>query len=118
MMKVFYITMAFPAPSETFACLEVATLREKRIDVSVHALRPQQREYRGMLDQFGLAAMEITWLSTRSYVTGLFACLCRPLLSLELIAFIAWYCWRSPGQLIKSVVLVPQVFSIFLRIER
>ena len=38
-MKVAYVTMQFPVPSETFACNDIKMLLEKGVDISVFTLK-------------------------------------------------------------------------------
>lgn len=44
-MRIVYVTMQFPEPSEAFAWTEIATLRNLGVDVSVVALRPRPRDF-------------------------------------------------------------------------
>ena len=44
-MKISYITMQFPVPSETFASNDVKTLKSLGIDIDVYTLKNKDKNY-------------------------------------------------------------------------
>lgn len=117
-MKVCYVTMAFPTPTETFACAEVRRLDQWGVTVSVHALRPAFPGAARMLCERGIAHIPLTHGSVGNNLRGLALAVLRPLLLIDLLAFI----FRTNGLRLKHLVLsliwVPRVLDLFTRIEK
>jgi glycosyltransferase involved in cell wall biosynthesis len=128
-MKVWYVTMIFPAKSETFACSDVRVLRDGAVDVSVHTLRParpggqfekrsflrsgaRRRAAAELLGERGLAGLPTSYGTLASAVRGLGFALRNPLTLLDLISWIARHSWRTPKHLVKSLTLVPRSLDI------
>jgi colanic acid/amylovoran biosynthesis glycosyltransferase len=117
-MKVFYITMAFPHPSETFACNDVRELRKKGIDVSVHSMRPAHKNTQKMLTERNLGDIYLTHGSIHALRSGLKIALLRPALLFTLLFAIFYYCWRNPSHVLKSLMLVPRTLDLFSAVEQ
>lgn len=117
-MKVTYLTMQFPAPSEAFAAPEIKALQRLGIDLSVHTLRPEPRLARNQLRQRGLADLVVSHNSLSASARGMLIGLRRPRLLLDLLAFIVRYTRFKVGHLVKGLLLVPRSLEIFDRVER
>jgi len=127
--------MAFPATSETFACLEVRTLREAGLSVSVYALRPagirgedepfgfftsraRGREAAQLLADRGLGDLPVNHTTSLALLRGSWVAVTHPSTLLDLLAWLWRRNWQSPRHLIKSLVLVPRCLDIFSSIRR
>ena len=117
-MKVLYVTMRFPLPSETFAAVEVAALRRAGVKVSVHTLRPKPRFSDRMLAERGLVDLRLSHNSLGASARGLTTAIRRPRLAIDLLNFILRGTASRPEQFAKSLVLLPRALELFERIER
>lgn len=117
-MKVWYVTMQFPAPSETFAGSDVRALRRSGAEVSVHSLRPAHENAEGMLAERGLNATEVTHGGPAEALRGLGVGLTRPGLLLGLLGWLFRHTRDNPDHLLRSLVLVPRTLELFARTER
>ncbi|WP_088889147.1 glycosyltransferase family 4 protein [Leptolyngbya ohadii] len=112
-MKVWIITMAFPYPSETFACNDVSALRRAGIEVVVHGLRPEHPHFTQLVAERGVSDIWITHNSIKNTLDGLRVALQYPRLLLNFIAWILRHSWKRPANLFKSLILVPRSLQIF-----
>ncbi len=116
-MKIAYITMQFPYPSETFASSDVRLLREKA-EVSVHGLRFVHPDAPKMLIERDLEGLTLTHNRTSSLVAGLGYGLKNPHHFLSLLSYSVKTNIRKPSHLFKSLLLLPRVLEIFSWLER
>lgn len=129
-MRVCYITMVFPAATETFACVDVRALRATGVSVSVFALRSARprgldeprRLFAGpartqaaarLLAERGLADLDVSHGSWFAVLRGLRFAARNPRIAADLLAWIWRHCARSPRHFLKSLVLVPRALDIF-----
>jgi glycosyltransferase involved in cell wall biosynthesis len=117
-MTVWYITMTFPAPAETFACNDVRTLSQAGTEISVHSLRPAHPASSQLLEERKLAGAGVTHGSKAAMVSGLKAGLSRPGVLFNLLVWSFRRCWRRPAHLAKSLALLPRILQLFAAIER
>lgn len=118
MLRVLYVTMQFPVPSETFAAVEVRALRRAGAAISVAALRPRPADCAATLAERGLADLPLDHNSLGASLRGLLVGLIRPRLSLFLIGRIFRHCASRPAHLWRSLMLAPRVLDLFARVER
>ncbi len=117
-MRVAYVTMRFPAASETFAGTDIRMLRDAGVQVSVHALLgPEANADRLLVER------ELTWLGVShggfvNVVAGLAACAASPLLFARTLGWLVAEGWRQPGQLITGLLLLPRCFGIMAELRR
>ncbi len=116
-MKVAYITMQFPYPSETFASNDVRLLR-KHAEVSVHGLRFAHPDAKKMLIERNLEKLTLTHNETTSVFAGLGYGLRRPQRLFALLSYSVGTSVTKPSHLLKSLLLVPRVLEIFSWLER
>lgn len=116
-MKVVYITMQFPAPSEVFASNDVRVLREEGLQIAVHGLRPAHPDHAEMRRQRGLEGVPTTHNTVRSTLRGLLEAARRPGLAVRCLAWLLRATGRRPKQLAKALVLLPRAFAIFAELE-
>jgi len=111
-VRVRYVTMAFPAPYETFACSDVRALMRAGVSVSVHALRPARPDAAQLLDEQQLGHLTLDHNSVRATLRGIVYGLRRPLVLGRLLGWLGRLLWRQPGQLLRSVVLAPRALDL------
>lgn len=112
-MKVSYVTMQFPVPSETFASLDVESLRKQGCEVSVYCMRPKHRAFTKLVKERGHFGLSISHLSWRALVKVLIFFFKHPVMVLCLAGWIVRCCFKAPVHLFKSLVLFPSAISIF-----
>ena len=134
-MKVCYVTMVFPVTSETFACLDVRTLREAGVAVSVHALRPARplgldeppglfragartRAAQRMMQERGLGDVPLSQGTWAANARGAWFAVTHPTVALDVIAWLLRYNWSAPRHLLKSLALVWRALDIFAAVRR
>jgi len=116
-LRVAYVTMRFPWPSETFAVTEVRKLIECGVDVMVFPLLPSARL--APEDDWANAQFErrLNGWSLRAYLRGFAAILRAPWTALALLIWIVRTCWGHPGRIARSLVLAPRALYVFSRLR-
>jgi colanic acid/amylovoran biosynthesis glycosyltransferase len=117
-MRVAYVTMQFPVPSETFAANDIRQHTRTGIEIEVFGLRPPHRDTNRLLVERKLVSLRVSSNGVRASSRGLAAALLRPQLLLRTLRWI----WRSnrsrPEQLAVTLVLLPRAFDILSALER
>lgn len=116
-MKVAYVIMQFPAPSETFASSDVRILKEMGVDVSVYALRAAHVNHRSLTQQRGLEAVNICSVGFLRNLVGLFYTLTQPALFFSLLTILVKKDIRKVKHFFKMLLLIPSSFYIFQQIK-
>ena len=116
-MKIAYVTMQFPVPSETFARNDVRRLSGRGIEISVHALLPHNREKERLLAESRLSDLRIYPNGIGPSLSGLLAALRRPRLLLKTLRWIGRSNSGRPAHALASLVLVPRAFGILSSLE-
>jgi glycosyltransferase involved in cell wall biosynthesis len=134
-MNVSYVTMVFPALTETFAGVDVRVLRESGVTVSVYALRSAQpwgrdkraglftqraraREVNRLLAVRGLGDLAVSHSTPWAVLRGVAFAIVHLSLLVDLIGWLWRHNRRSPRHFLKSVVMVPRSLDIFAAIRR
>ena len=117
-MNVWYITMVFPVPSETFVATEVDALRRNGIRVSVHSLMPPRWAKPAILAERGLEDLTVSHGTMRNQAAGVLYCLLRPRLLWSLLRMIVPRCLTSVRHALFSLALIPRVVQLFVEVER
>src|SRR4030095_2236125 len=117
-MKVWYILMTFPSPSETFVANDVRALKRLGIDVSVHALRGPRRDAARLLEERGLAGLEVTHATPGNLFRGVAASLARPFSTLRLVKWVTRHSGGQPVHMLKGLALLPRTFGLLARLEQ
>ena len=112
-MKVWFVTMQFPASREIFANNDVVTLDKMGIDIIVHSLRFPHRKKSEFERQRIIQGIQYTHNSIFKSIVGLLAGLVRPNVLFSLLWFIIRYHFNSPSQLVKSLILFPRIINLF-----
>ena len=117
-MKIFYITMEFPCPSETFASNDVRALRDAGVGISVYALKWPHPDAQRLIEERKLTDVEISSSTRSTFIQGMFFGFRRPKLLLKFLRFIFRYNWRNLEHLLKSLLLAPRALQLFSLLER
>jgi glycosyltransferase involved in cell wall biosynthesis len=117
-MKIAYVTIQFPVPSEAFAAVEMRALRRQGAELSVLSYRSPPANAREMLQDRGLADMPVDHGSLRGTLLGLSLVFLRPANTAYLLALICRHCWHRPAQLLKALLLVPRSLVLFERVKQ
>lgn len=117
-MNVFYVTMQFPAPSETFASNDVLSLHRQGMNVSVHSLRGAHQDTKRMIEDRGLEAVPVTHNSLWTSLKGILLGFRHPRKLAKLTAWNLKYNRRNRSHLLKSFLLFPRVIELFDIIRR
>ena len=117
-MRVAYITMTFPAPSETFACSDVAALSSLGVEVHVFTLRFAHPRQVDLVREHGLEDVPLSTLTPKRIVTGIAQALLRLPTTVQTVGWLFRNTWRRPEHLIKSLGALPSVFAIVHDIVR
>lgn len=115
-MKIAYITMQFPVPSETFASSDVNALIALGYEVSVYSLRFRHQNYHSMVSERRHEGIKIYHFSFFSLLSSIQFSIANPIKFLSLIFWVVKCCYRSPKHLIKCLILFPSAIAIFKEI--
>ena len=116
-MRVAYVTMGFPVPSETFISNEVRVLHESGIDISVHAFRAALQVASQLVAERSLEGIRTTHGGIVPTVQGLSIGFLRPGMLLRLVVFVLRHAWRRPEHVVKSLLLIPRALHIFSTLQ-
>lgn len=111
-LRVAYVTMLFPARSETFVSLDVRELGRKGLAVEVHSLRPRSGDVDRLATDRGLLGVERTYNGWGATARGLGLMLAAPRRSFAYVWRLARLTTHRPLELLKSFVLLPRAFDI------
>ncbi|WBA10877.1 glycosyltransferase [Salinivibrio kushneri] len=117
-MKIDYITMQFPVPSETFASLDVEALREQGVKVSVRCMRFKHPLFSEMMKDRKHQGLEVSHFSLSRLFFSILFVIRHPVIAASLFSWVTLNCIKSPKHFIKSVVLLPSAISIFNNINK
>ena len=81
---VWYVTMAFPVPSEAFASVEIAELRRQGIDLSVCTIRTKRSDHEQVTEQQQVESIPAKHADWMSPVRGLIRAAMQPTLAFRL----------------------------------
>jgi len=117
-LKISYIFTRFPAPSETFACNDVRTLKRLGIDISVYTQRAAFPDSKRMILDRGLADIPVVNCGVLGIVRGCLNALSHPLLLARMLRWITRRDLARFTHWMKCIALVPASFFIIARLER
>ncbi len=117
-MKIAYVTMQFPSPSETFAGADVRTLAAQGADVTVFAMRPRIDRHDALLVERSLERIDVRPLDPRRALAGLALVATRPRWAWSLLAWIVRWQGRRPNELVRSLALAPGALAILRDVDR
>ncbi|MCG3727438.1 glycosyltransferase [Vibrio cincinnatiensis] len=115
-MKVSYITMQFPVPSETFLSLDVEALRKQGHELTVYGLRPNHKQHNQLMQERDHEGLVVNNFSFKTLVLSLWFCLLHPWIFLSLLFWVVRVSFKTPKHLLKSLVLLPSVLGHFYKV--
>lgn len=117
-MKIAYVTMQFPVPSETFASLDVNTLIQMGHDVSVFALRMPHKSHHKLMAQRAHRPEGVRHFRWQETLSVIWATISQPVQTLCLLGWLFRYCFTKPKHLFRALLLVPAVMWHFKTIRQ
>ena len=116
-MKISYVTMQFPAPSETFATNEIRVLADSGHQISVHALRPRHRDHSAMLSGRDIKRVTVSHNTIASTLSGVVYAVKELKLLLETVRWLWSRAAENRADHLVGLFLLPRAFSILAEIE-
>lgn len=112
--KIACISMAFPAPSETFHSNNLKVLSEYGKEIVAFSLLPKDKNHKTLIEQRNLSRIKINSCNWINSIKGLFISLGNPWLTITTIGFILSNI--TGKHLVKSLALLPRVFYVWSEI--
>lgn len=115
-MRIAYITMRFPAASETFACSDVVEIVQNGHEVSVYCLRSAVRGFKKLVQERKLEKIPINSLNIGNLFSGVKFLAIHPLMFFSILTWCLKNSWPKPTHIVKSIALIPRSFYIFFKV--
>ncbi|MFA0491372.1 glycosyltransferase [Vibrio splendidus] len=113
-IKIAFITMQFPVPSETFASNDVKALENKGNEVQVYTLKSPHKNHDEMLADRDIPSKNIVTNGYGQTLMGFFEILKSPFLFIQVLFWILCNNYSKGMQLFKLIAFLPISFY-FLR---
>lgn len=117
-MRIAYITMQFPAPSETFTSNDVYTLNKLGNDVSVYSLKSKHKDHALMIKERKLQNIPIFSSGFIEGLLGIIEIFKSPFLFLSLFYWIVKNDINKPAHFFKMCALIPSSFYILKELRK
>jgi len=117
-LKVVYITMQFPATTETFASNDVLMLDKLGVSVSVFSMKPQHKKYSQMIDERNLHHINLFNCNFINILFGFFLMFRHLIKTLGLIKWIITSEKNNGKEMLKCLFLIPSSFFIYKKITK
>lgn len=117
-MRIFYITMRFPAASETFACSDIQELAQNCHQVSVYCLRSAVGDFKKLIQERNLEKIPINSLNIGNFLSGIRLLVIHPFMFFSLLFWCLKNSWPKPSHIAKSIALIPRSLFIFSEIQK
>lgn len=117
-MKIAYVTVRFPQPSEAFAAVDVRWLVGEGLHVVVLALRGPNPDHARMLRERALHRVPVECATAANTFRGAGWGLAHPGVTASLLAFMLRTTWPRPLHLLRSLYLVPSTLRCLAAIRR
>ncbi|MGB7403202.1 MAG: glycosyltransferase [Arcobacter sp.] len=117
-MKISYVTMQFPAPSETFASNDIKVLQDLGVDISVYSLIAKDKNHNNLIISRGLEKIKIISGDIKKNIFGIFFIFKNIFLFFRLFLWIIKNDFSKPKHLIKMIALIPMSFYIFEKLKQ
>ncbi len=114
-MRIWYVTMFFPAPRETFAANDIKALIRAGLEVSVHSLRAPYPEAERLRSEYGVEDIQATAPTPASWLRGLLVALRNPRVGWKGLVFVLKHGSRSITHLAKGLALLPRALELYDR---
>lgn len=99
-MKIAYITVQFPTPSETFASNDVNALKRMGHIVDIYSLRPKHKKYEQLVIDRRLKDLKIVCCGIKAYFAGVISSMFHPMV---LINTIVWLLQKNRPKMIGTI---------------
>lgn len=116
-MRVAYIFMRFPLPSETFAARDVNALRRHGVEVETYTLRAPHPEHAALLKQRGLEGLPLVQGTPLHAARGLAFGARHPRMAAHLLRWLLQRNKDQPLHLANGLWFLPTAFHIFGRLQ-
>lgn len=117
-MKIAYVTMEFPATTETFASNDVLELKKRNVDVSVFSLKPKHKKHVTMVRERKLENVYIFNCTLKNIFFGFCFMIISPFRTLNLAKWILNNERSNIRDLTKCLLLIPSSFAVFKEIVK
>lgn len=117
-MKISYITMQFPAPSETFASSDVQSLNKLNTELSVYSLKSKHADYNKMIEDRKLQNISIFTCEVKENIIGLFEIIKSPFLFITLLFWLTRNDFNKINHFVRCFALIPASFYILSQLKR
>lgn len=117
-MKISYITINFPLPSETFASNDVKVLRDIEVDISVYSLKNRDKNYNNLIKSRNLEKIKIISGNFGKNILGILFAFKNLILFFSLFKWLLKNDFDKPKHLIKMIALIPMSFYIFEKLKK
>ena len=117
-MKISYVTMQFPVPSETFASNDVKSLDSLGIDIRVYALKRKEKNYSHLIKSRELEDIKSNSADISKNLLGIFFIFKNLFLFFSLVSWLFKNDFDKPKHLIKMLALIPMSFYIFEKLKQ
>lgn len=117
-MKISYITMQFPVPSETFASNDVNTLKLLGVDVDVYTMKTKHKEHKKMCKEREIEDIKIYNCYIKEYLKGFVEILKSPFIFLSLMFWLLKNDYNKPKHMIRCLALIPVSMYIFSNLKK
>ncbi len=116
-MKISYITMGFPAPTETFASTDIKAVKDRGNKVSVYSLRLKQKNHHSMIRERNLIDININNITLLELFLSPLILLWHPFKTLDLVIWLVKLEKNNLVNLIKCLLLIPSSIQIYNKIK-
>lgn len=116
--SVWFVTMAFPVPSEAFASVEVNELRRRKIDVSVKTIRNKRPDNEHVTAQQQVQNVPVEHADWASPIRGLLVAVKRPWLAIRLWWKLFTSLASRPNMLLACLFWSLRCFELFDQVRR
>lgn len=117
-MRVAYIMMRFPLPSETFAVRDVKALRALGVEVDVYTLRAPHPAASRLTGERDIASVPVAHGTPMQAVRGMGGGLQHPRVATDLLRWIAHGNWHRLAHLFNGYWFSPVALSIWDTLRR
>lgn len=117
-MKISYITMQFPAPSETFASSDVQNLSKLNSNIKVYSLKSKHSNFYKMIDERKLQNISIFTCEVKENILGLIEIIKSPFLFISLLFWLIKNDLKKTGHFIRCFALIPACFYILSQLKK
>lgn len=117
-MKISYITMQFPAPSETFASSDIQSLNKLNPELSVYSLKSKHSDYNRMIKDRKLQNISIFTCEVKENILGLIEIIKSPFLFISLLFWLIKNDLKKTGHFIRCFALIPASFYILSQLKK